>query len=160
MKRKARPRPARKVPAPAGDRLRTILFAIAAVIGAAGVGETIYLTALHLAGAHVTCIASSTCSQVLGSKYAVVGGIPLAAFGVAAYFTVFCAATLAAFRYPHASRVFGAMVGVMFLGTLWLLYLQAFVLHAFCDYCLLSAAMIFGLTAILMLLPMPAARQS
>ena len=41
----------------------------------------------------------------------------------------------------------------MFLTTLWLLYAQAFILHAYCDYCLLSAAMIFGLTAILVLLP-------
>ncbi len=41
----------------------------------------------------------------------------------------------------------------MFLTTLWLLYAQAFLLHAYCDYCLLSAAMIFALTAILIVLP-------
>jgi uncharacterized membrane protein len=28
----------------------------------------------------------------------------------------------------------------MFAMSLWLLYVQAFVLHAFCQYCLLSAA--------------------
>ncbi len=41
----------------------------------------------------------------------------------------------------------------MFLGTLYLVYLQAFVLHAYCDYCLLSAALTFALTAIVVLLP-------
>ena len=139
--------------APAGERVRGILYTIAAIIGAAGVAETIYLTAMHLAGAHITCVASGGCSQVLGSRYAVVAGVPLAAFGILGYFAAFSSATLAAFRYPLAGKAFAMAVGLMFLGTLWLLYLQAFVLHSFCDYCLLSAAMIFTLTAIVVLLP-------
>ncbi len=36
----------------------------------------------------------------------------------------------------------------MFLATLWFLYLQAFVIHAFCFYCLLSAAVTTTLTLI------------
>jgi uncharacterized membrane protein len=36
----------------------------------------------------------------------------------------------------------------MFAVTLWLFYLQAFVLHAFCDYCLFSA----GVTTVLTLI--------
>ena len=36
----------------------------------------------------------------------------------------------------------------MFLGTLWLLYVQGFVLHAFCRCCFFSAALVFGLSAI------------
>lgn len=151
MKRK--PHPRRHSEPAVKDRARTILFTIAAVICAAGFAETIYLTALHVAGAHVTCIASNTCSQVLGSSYAVVAGVPLAAVGIAGYFAAFSCATLAAFRHALAARFFAIIVAVMFLSTLWLLYLQAFVLHAFCDYCLLSAAMIFGLAAILVLLP-------
>ena len=139
--------------APAGSRARTVLYTIAALIAAAGIAETTYLTAIHLAGAHVTCIASTGCSQVLGSRFAVVAGVPLAAIGTLGYFTVFSAATLAAFCYRWASTIFALVVGAMFLTTLWLLYAQAFILHAYCDYCLLSAAMIFGLTAILVLLP-------
>jgi uncharacterized membrane protein len=130
-----------------------MLYTAAAVIAALGVAETIYLTAMHLAGAHITCVASGGCSQVLSSKHAVFAGIPVAAFGVAAYFTAFSAATLSAFRFPLAGKIFTAVVLLMFLGTLWLLYLQAFVIHSFCDYCLLSAAMTFALTAIVVLLP-------
>jgi len=36
----------------------------------------------------------------------------------------------------------------MFLTSLWLLYLQAFVIHHFCQYCLLSAGVTTILTAI------------
>jgi uncharacterized membrane protein len=41
----------------------------------------------------------------------------------------------------------------MFLATLWLLYVQAFVLKAFCDYCLFSAAIVFLLTGLLIAMP-------
>jgi uncharacterized membrane protein len=37
----------------------------------------------------------------------------------------------------------------MFAVTLWLLYTQAFILHAFCRYCLFSAAMVFLLAGLI-----------
>jgi uncharacterized membrane protein len=39
----------------------------------------------------------------------------------------------------------------MFLVSLWLIYLQAFVIHAFCQFCLLSAAVTTALTIIVLL---------
>jgi uncharacterized membrane protein len=36
----------------------------------------------------------------------------------------------------------------MFATTLWLLYVQAFLLHAFCRYCLFSAAFTFLLAGL------------
>jgi uncharacterized membrane protein len=146
--------------APSSSRARTILYTIAALIGVAGIAETTYLTAIHLAGAHIACIASTGCSQVLGSRFSVVAGVPLAAIGALGYFAVFGTATLAAFCYRWASTLFALVVGAMFLTTLFLLYAQAFLLHAYCDYCLLSAAMIIGLTAILILLPAQSDRGS
>jgi uncharacterized membrane protein len=41
----------------------------------------------------------------------------------------------------------------MFATTLWLLYVQAFVLHAFCRYCLFSAAVTFLLAGIVVAIP-------
>jgi uncharacterized membrane protein len=68
--------------------------------------------------------------------------------GAFAYFTVFSLSILAAFGYRFAKPLLIALVSLMFLMTLWLLYLQAFVIHHFCQYCLLSAAVTTVLTAI------------
>ncbi len=39
-------------------------------------------------------------------------------------------------------------MALMFAATLWLLYVQAFVLRAFCAYCLLSAAVTTALVVV------------
>lgn len=124
------------------------LYALAAVLALVGLGDAIYLTVEHLSGRSAQCLVTSGCSKVLSSPYASPGGIPLAVIGAAAYFTVFSLATLAAFGYRQAGRVLSVLVGLMFLTTLVLLYLQAFVIREFCDYCLLSALLIFTLAII------------
>jgi len=135
------------------SRPHVIVYTITAVLAALGIGETTYLTASHLAGANVVCVASSGCSEVLRSVYASVGGIPLAAIGALGYFAAFSTAILAAFGYRRAPDALAIIVGLMFLTTLWLLYVQAFLLHAFCDYCLLSAALVFLLAGLIIAVP-------
>ncbi len=129
-------------------RRRTRLYAIAAVISLAGLADTIFLTVEHLTGSNLTCVVTAGCSEVLGSKYAAIKGVPTAALGAFAYFSVFTAATLAAFGYRWAGAYLALLVGPMLGTTLWLLYVQAFVLHAFCDYCLLSAAFTLSLVGL------------
>jgi uncharacterized membrane protein len=70
-----------------------------------------------------------------------------------AYFSAFSFATFAAFDYVHARRFFAWTVWTMFAVTLWLLFVQAFLLHAFCRYCLFSAAIIFLLTGLVVMAP-------
>ena len=116
------------------------LYSLAAVLSLAGLADAVYLTVEHLTGRSVRCTVTSGCSEVLSSPYATVGGYPLALFGALAYFTAFSLATLAAFGSRRAGTLFAVLAALMFATSLWLLYLQAFVLHAFCQYCLLSAA--------------------
>jgi uncharacterized membrane protein len=124
---------------------------VAALLALVGLGDAVYLTVEHLTGATLQCSITHGCAEVLGSRFATVGNIPLAAVGAAAYFAVFSLAILAAFGYPSARKFLAVLVALMFLFTLWLLYLQAFVLHAFCQYCLLSASVttLLALTIIL-----------
>ena len=130
------------------SRLRIILYTIAAVVSLAGLADATYLTVQALTGETLVCGGSPDCFRVLGSSYARVGGIPLALFGTLAYFSVFSFATFAAFGYSRARTFLILTIGAMFLVTLWLLYVQAFLLHAYCRYCLFSAATVFLLAGI------------
>jgi len=118
----------------------SVLYIIAAVLALIGLADSIYLTVEHLLGETAGCVVVKGCSEVLGSKYARVGSVPLAAFGALAYFAAFSLAVLAAFEHRRFEGLLMSLVQAMFAVTLWLLLVQAFVLHAFCDYCLLSAA--------------------
>ena len=115
-------------------------YAVAAVVSLVGLGDAIYLTIQDLTGQNLRCTIITGCAEVLGSKYAHIGPIPLATLGAAAYFTFFSLAILAVFGYSFARPLLLGLVAMMFLMTLWLTYLQAFVIHHFCQYCLLSAA--------------------
>lgn len=124
------------------------LYSIASLISLIGLGDAIYLTVQHVTGQSLRCTIISGCSEVLSSSYAVVAGIPLAAIGAAAYFGAFSLAILAAFSYRLAGTLLTVLVAGMFLVTLWLVYLQAFVIHHFCQFCLLSALVTFVLTGL------------
>ena len=124
------------------------LYVTAAIVSLAGLADAIYLTIEHVTGQSVRCTIVAGCSEVLSSQYAVVAGVPLALIGAAAYFGVFSLATLAAFGYRLAAVLLTPLVLLMFLVSLWLIYLQAFVIHAFCQFCLFSAAVTTALTVI------------
>jgi len=134
------------------------LYIVAALVSLVGLADAIYLTVQHVTGQSVRCTVISGCSEVLSSPYATVHGIPLALLGAIAYFTVFSLATLAAFRYPLVGKLLGLLVGLMFLTTLVLTYLQAFVIHHFCQFCLLSAAVTIALTVLVLFASRTAAR--
>jgi uncharacterized membrane protein len=121
-------------------------YLIAAVVSLIGLGDAIYLTVQDVTGQTLRCTIVSGCNEVLSSPYAHIGSFPLAALGAVAYFTVFSLSILAAFCYPFAKSLLAVLLAGMFLTTLWLLYLQAFVIHHFCQYCLLSATVTVTLT--------------
>ena len=136
-----------------GARARIILNTIAAFISLAGLADATYLTVLALTGETAACGGSTGCFEVLGSVYAKIAGVPVASLGVLGYFAAFSFAILAGFGYRRAWGLFALTVWTMFAMTLWLLYVQAFLLHAFCRYCLFSAAMIFLLAGIVVSQP-------
>ena len=122
------------------------LYVTAAIVSLLGLADAIYLTVQHVTGQSVICTIVSGCSEVLSSSYAVVAGVPLALLGAGAYFAVFSLATLAAFGYRAAGTLLIPLVLLMFLFSLWLIYLQGFVIGAWCQFCLLSAAVTTALT--------------
>jgi uncharacterized membrane protein len=122
-----------------GSKGSTILLIAIAIFSLGGLADALYLTVEHIPGQSVRCTITSGCSEVLSSSYATVAGYPLAGLGAVAYFSVFSLAILALFGYRVANHLLLLLVSVMFLMSVWLLYLQTFVIHAFCQFCLLSA---------------------
>ena len=98
------------------SRFRTILYIVVAIVSLAGLADAAYLTVQALTGETAVCGGSPDCFRVLGSSYAKVTGIPVAAFGSLAYFSVFSFATFAAFGYARARLFLTLTVGAMFLG--------------------------------------------
>jgi len=131
---------------------RATFFLIAtAGVSLVGLTDALYLTALHLSGATARCTVLTGCSEVLGSPYATIGGVPLALLGACAYFSVFSLSLLAAFGYRFAVTFLFPLVALMCVVSLLLVGLQAFVIGAFCEFCLLSACVTFVLFALMML---------
>ncbi|HJW37926.1 MAG TPA: vitamin K epoxide reductase family protein [Candidatus Udaeobacter sp.] len=135
------------------SRFRTILYAAAAIVALAGLADATYLSVQAFTGETLSCGGSPDCFRVLGSSYSKVGGIPVALLGALAYFSVFALATFAAYGYARAGTLLIPIIGAMFLATLWFLYVQAFLLHAYCRYCLFSAAITFLLAGLLIAAP-------
>ena len=120
----------------------------AAIVALAGLADAVYLTVHHVTAEPVPCSIVEGCETVLTSPYATIGDIPLAAFGGVAYFVAFALALLTAFGNRLTWVLFGIQVALMSAFTLWLLYLQAYVIGAFCQFCLLSAVTTFTLLAL------------
>src|SRR6478752_6090094 len=99
-----------------------------ALLALVGLGDALYLTVQDLTGQTLRCTIVSGCSEVLSSPYAHFGPVPLAVLGAVAYFTVFSLAILGVFGYSSTRSLLAGLSALMFLMTLWLLYLQAFVI--------------------------------
>jgi uncharacterized membrane protein len=137
--------------APRESRRLTLLLAAVALVSLVGLGDAIYLSVLHFSGATARCTVLTGCSEVLGSSYASIGGVPLALVGAISYFTVFTLAVLAVFGYPRAATLLVPLVAVMCVVSLGLIFLQAFVIRQFCEFCLLSAGVTFTLAVLVAL---------
>ncbi len=148
---KARPAQARAE----GSGSGRVIYWILIVIALAGLADATYLTVGHLTGENAVCGSALGCSTVLSSRYATVMGLPTASLGAVAYFTVFSLSLLAAFGYARVHSWLAGVISLMLLASLYFLYLQAFVLHAFCPFCLFSAALTFLLAGLCLAFPAP-----
>lgn len=120
----------------------------AALVALIGLADSVYLTVHHYTATPVPCSIIEGCETVLISAYAEIAGVPLAAFGAVAYFAAFALALLTAFGDRRMWTFFGILVVLMGLFSSWLIYVQGFLIGAFCQFCLLSALTTFTLLII------------
>ena len=116
------------------------------VISLAGLFLGAYLTLYHYGIIGVISCSVGSCEKVQATKWSVFLGLPVAAWG-AGFYALMLALAIAGLRPAMAaSRLLAswmlvlALWGVLF--TAWLTSLEAFVIHAWCEWCLGSAAMV------------------
>lgn len=112
------------------------------ILSAIGVLLSLYLTYVDSGGGQAAfCTAGSDCDVVRQSAFAKILGIPVAALGVAAYGAIFAVSLLSMARKKRWLILFVlSLAGFVF--TLYLTYLELFVIKAICTYCVVSAVII------------------
>lgn len=110
------------------------------VIALIGFADAAYLTIEHYQNRIPPCSVGG-CETVLTSAYSTVAGIPVSLIGAISYILI--AAGALAYLEGRREKPFRfalALSAVNFLASIYFFILQAFVIHAYCYYCLGSAA--------------------
>ena len=110
------------------------------ILAIIGVADSAYLTVSHYINVIPECSITQGCEQVLTSQYATVWGIPVALGGALYYTALF----LLAFWYMalndrRLAKYSLGVSGIGLIATLYLVYLQLFVINAICQFCMVSA---------------------
>jgi uncharacterized membrane protein len=119
---------------------------IIAALALAGVFVALYLT-LYKMGyiGHLACTVGG-CEQVNTSQWATFLGYPVAMWGLGFYIAAFAVAFAGTFPSLMGQRNISVLltamsaIGVVFSG--WLTYLELAVIHAICQYCVVSAVIV------------------
>jgi uncharacterized membrane protein len=124
-------------------KIRPLVIALLAFMGTI---DALYLSIKRGAGP-IPCHITHGCENVLTSKYSVVAGVPLSWFGVVFYVTILSLAIFSIFGESETVserplRLIFYLSGAALIVSALLVGIQAFVLKAFCEYCLLSAALV------------------
>jgi len=120
-----------------------------ALLSLAGLFLGAYLTLYKLGVIGTLACGVTSCETVQTSRWSVFLGVPVATWGVG-FYALMLALVLAGLqpRFADSRSLAGVVLalaawGVLF--TAWLNYLEAFVIHAWCEWCLGSAAMVLVL---------------
>lgn len=131
-----------------------------AVLALLGLMLSMYLSMYKLGYLGVIQCSIGSCEKVQSSRFSYFLGQPVSVWGVGAYITLLVIAVLGI--QPRFARerwvalaLFGvSAVGVAFSG--YLTYLEAFVIHAWCQWCVISAILV----TLIFLLSIPGLRQA
>lgn len=118
------------------------LFWISIGLSIIGGLVSIYMTIYKLTSNNAMCLGSGDCSTVNASPYSEVYGIPVALVGVLGYFAILALLLLKNSRLPIIQEngtlaIFGlSLTGFAF--TVYLIYLEIFIIKALCPFCVAS----------------------
>ncbi len=143
MRAAARPL-APKSPGLRRDWLRWGSLALAVV----GAVDAAYLAWVKLAGLTPFCGESHACDTVQTSIYSEIGGVPISVLGLGAFLVIGGLLALEKRAPALAAWAPVAVFGMALTGSLYsayLTYVELYILHAVCPYCVVSAVCIAGI---------------
>jgi uncharacterized membrane protein len=119
-----------------------IILVVAAIIGLL---DSLYLAYVKLTNTNIYCTPGlGNCDVVNASRYSVLWGIPLGVYGTVAFLMLLCLAVFGKrvkmlALYTELSLFAISLAGFLF--SLYLTFIELFVLKAICQWCVLSAIM-------------------
>jgi uncharacterized membrane protein len=117
---------------------RTLRFG-AAAIALAGIGVATYITIAEAGGSAPVCLAGGKgCETVANSRYAELLGIDVSIYGIVGYALLLASALVRGDPGRFAGFLL-ALVGFGF--SVYLTYLELFVVDAICQWCVASAVL-------------------
>jgi uncharacterized membrane protein len=119
---------------------------VVAAVAFAGVFLATYLTLYKVGMIGQLACGTGQCETVNTSRWSMLLGFPVAEWGLAFYVVLFAVAILGVSdRFADAPWVSTTLLGLTTWGvifSLWLTYLELFVIHAICRWCVTSASLV------------------
>ena len=109
-------------------------------LSVAGLGIAGYLTYVHYAGIKPVCTAGGSCEKVQTSAYSELAGVPVALLGLLGY-----TAILGLLISPENETTRFATMALTLVGfafSAYLTYRELYSIHAICEWCASSAAIL------------------
>ncbi len=120
-----------------------------------GIVIAYYLFLFHQELVVIVCTGDGwdDCGAVSGpdAPYSKIGPVPVALIGLTGYVFIFMLVWLqdwVSFIDDYLPEIMVGVTGIALLFSLWLTALEAFVIHAFCRYCVVSAVIILIMFAL------------
>jgi uncharacterized membrane protein len=110
-----------------------------------GALDSLYLLIFKLTGNSQMCLGNGGCHNVNFSPFSEISGIPVSVFGICAYLAILCILFLE--RRLRVARengplvIFGISLGGLVF-SIYLTYLEVYIIHAICPFCVASAIII------------------
>lgn len=119
---------------------------IIAALALGGVGLATYLAMYKLGMIGTLACTVGSCETVNLSRWATFLGLPVAVWGVGFYLVLFLVAFLGTMdRFVNEAWVSHALLALTAWGVIfsaWLTYLELYVIHAVCVFCVISAILV------------------
>jgi uncharacterized membrane protein len=110
------------------------------VLTVAGLGIAGYLTYVHYAEIQPVCTAGDSCIKVQSSVYSELAGVPVALIGLLGYASILGLLLARENENSRFAMMALTLVGFAFSG--YLTYRELFSIHAICEWCATSAAIL------------------